>query len=64
MRDNGIWSEVLLREFLGWSGRPEILGFDVDVVAYFEVRGRDASSIGWPLITFLGVSHFFTEILV
>ena len=36
--DDWVGTEILLREFLGWSGRPKVLGLDKYLTTDFEIR--------------------------
>jgi hypothetical protein len=57
-------TQVLFREFLGRTGGMEVLCFDEDLISDLQIRSRFTFGIRRSLISFLSVSHFFSEELM
>src|SRR3954453_1176207 len=64
LTDDCIWPQELLGEFLRRSGSPGEFGLNKDLIADFEVGGRDSAPVRTDFVTFLGFGDLGFEFLV
>ena len=64
LTDDCIWPQELLGKFLRRSGSPEEFGLNKDLIADFEVGGRDSAPVSTDLVTFLGFGYLGFEFSV
>ncbi|KIJ34403.1 hypothetical protein M422DRAFT_263546, partial [Sphaerobolus stellatus SS14] len=64
LSNNLIGAQILLSQFLGWSSRSEMLGFDEDFVTYLEWRWSRTAAIRWSLVASLRFKHIGFEVLM
>ena len=64
LTDDCIWPQELLGKFLRQSGSSEEFGLNKDLIADFEVGGRDSAPVSTDLIAFLGFGYLGFEFLV
>ena len=64
MADDFVWTEELVGEFLGGTGSPEELRFDVGLVTNLELRRLEAVSVGRLLVALLSVADVVLQMVV
>ena len=62
--DDFVWTKVLLRELLGGTSDPEVLGLDIDTISDVQLRRRCTTLIGRSLVSELCFTDILLEMLV
>ena len=62
--DDFVWTKVLLRELLGGTSDPEVLGLDIDTISDVQLRRRCTTLISRSLISELCFTDILLEMLV
>ena len=57
-------TDIFFGQLFGWSSRPEVFGFNKDLVADLEVGWGQTFSVCGPLVALLSSSHLSTEVFV